>query len=76
MVLINGAPSRFFKDYKGIGHGWALSPFLFFIIEESLWRMLKEEGLNGSLRGVKVSESEEVTRLQFIDEIFCSVQRN
>jgi hypothetical protein len=36
--------------------------------------MPKDSIINGSLRGVKVTESEEVTHVQFVDDIFCSVK--
>jgi hypothetical protein len=46
---------------------------LFLIIAEALSKMLKEAKTNGVLKGVRVSESEIVSHLLFVDDIFCSV---
>jgi hypothetical protein len=72
-VLINGARSRFFKASRGLRQGCPLSPFLFLIIAEALRKMLKEAKTSGVLKGIRVSESEIVSHLLFVDDIFCSV---
>lgn len=50
-----------------------LSPFLFLIIVEALSRLIKEARSNGLIRGVRICESEEVSHLLFVDDIFCSM---
>jgi hypothetical protein len=79
VVLINEAPSRFFKASRGLRQGFPLSPFLFQIVAEALSILIKEAQSNGILRGITVSESKSVTHLLFVDDIFCSLfgsQRN
>jgi hypothetical protein len=72
-VLINGSPSYFFKASRGLRHGCPLSPFLFLVIVEALSRMMKEVISNDKLKGIKVSESETITHLLFVDDVLCSV---
>jgi len=73
VVLINGSPSHFFKASRGLQQGCPLYPFPFLIIVEALSIILKEVGSNGSLRGIKVSESEMVSHMLFVDDVFCNV---
>jgi hypothetical protein len=72
-VLINGAPSRFFRASRGLRQGCPLSPFLFLIIVDALSRLIKESRSEGLLRGLKVTASEMVSHLLFIDDIWCSI---
>jgi hypothetical protein len=72
-VLINGSPSHFFKASRGLRQGCPLSPFLFLIIAEALRRLIKEAINNDRLRGIMVSETEMVSHLLFIDDVFYSV---
>jgi hypothetical protein len=72
-VLINGSPSRFFRASRGLRQGFPLSPFLFLLIVEALRKMIKEACSNGLLRGIRVSESERVSHLLFVDDVLCSV---
>jgi len=74
VILINGAPSYFFKASRGLRQGCLLSPFLFLIITKALSRLLKEARQQGALKGVNVPDREEVTHLQFVDDIFYSVK--
>jgi hypothetical protein len=53
--------------------GCPLSPFLFLIIVEALSRVLKEAKRSGVLRGIKVTDSEEISHFLFMDDIFCSI---
>jgi hypothetical protein len=72
-ILINRAPSHFFKAPRGLRQGCPLSPFLFLIVAEALSKLIKEARSNGILEGIEVFESELVTYLLFIDDIFCSL---
>jgi hypothetical protein len=56
-VLMNDAPSRFFRASRGLHQGCPLSPFMFLIIAETLSRLLKEARNEGRLRGLKVTET-------------------
>jgi hypothetical protein len=69
-ILINGAPSNFFKASRGLHQGFPLSHFLFLFIAESLILLIKEARSKGLLRGIAVSESESITHLLFVDDIF------
>jgi hypothetical protein len=72
-VLINGAPSRFFKSSRRLHQGCPLSPFLFLIIAEDLRKMLKEAKKNGVMQRVRVSDSKIISHLLFVDDIFYRV---
>jgi hypothetical protein len=73
VVFINGSPYHFFKAMRGLRQAFPLSPFLFLIVAEGLSRLMKEARNSNSIRWVKVSESEEITHLLFVDDIFLSV---
>jgi hypothetical protein len=62
-VLINGVPLRFFKASWGLRQGCSLSLFLFLIIEEALSRLLNEAKHEGFLKGIKVTDREEISHL-------------
>ena len=72
-VIINGAPSRFFKASLGLRQGCLLSPFLFLIVTETLSRLLKEAITEGCLRGLKVTSSQTVSHLLFVDDVWVSI---
>lgn len=73
VVLINGAPSSFFKASRALRQGCPLSPFLFLIVTEELSYLIKEARSNGLLRKIAASESESITNMLFVDDIFCSL---
>jgi hypothetical protein len=72
-VLINNSPSTFFGPSRGLCQGFPLSPFLFLLVAEALSRMIKEAHSIGTLRGIKVSKTESVSHLLFVDDIFVGV---
>ena len=68
-VLINGAASTFFKDGRGLGHGYPLAPLLFLIIAEGLSRALycaKDEGI---YRGISFGNNISLTHVLFVDDV-------
>jgi hypothetical protein len=54
-VLINGEPSSFFQQGRGLRQGCPLSPLLFILVMEGLCIFLKKGQEEGKLTGVKVS---------------------
>ncbi|GJT08884.1 RNA-directed DNA polymerase, eukaryota [Tanacetum coccineum] len=56
-ILINGSPTEEFQFYKGLKQGDPLSPFLFFLILESLHLSFQRVVDNGIFNGIKLSSS-------------------
>jgi hypothetical protein len=63
MVLINEAPSRFFKATHGIRHGCPLSPFLFITMEKVLSKLMIHARGRGILKGLIMSGHETISHL-------------
>jgi hypothetical protein len=72
-VLINEFPSCFFKASRGLHQGFPLSPFMFLIVAKTLRKLLKKAKTEGRLRGLKVSASQMVSDLFFIDDIWVNI---
>jgi hypothetical protein len=77
VVLLNGATTPFFRSGRGLRQGCPLSPLLFLLIVEGLSRLLKEVEGNGSIKGVPIGVSCNITHLLFVDDIliFCEGTR-
>jgi hypothetical protein len=54
---------------RGLRQGCPLSPLLFILIVEGLSRIIKEAEGNGSLKGVSIGASCNITHLLFVDDI-------
>lgn len=67
-VLINGAPSGFFKSSRGLKQGDPLSPYLFILLVEALGRCLKEQAISGNTFALPRG-SIGVTHLMFADDL-------
>ena len=67
-VLINGSPSNFFRASRGIRQGCPLSPFLFLLVVDALSRIIEQEKREGSFKGIKVTHSEELSHILFVDD--------
>ena len=68
VVLINGSPSSFFRPTIGLQQVCPLSPFLFLLVEEYLSKLIHQSKREG-LKGVSVSDSMELTRILFLDDV-------
>jgi len=68
-VLINGSPSFFFKSRRGLRQGCPLSPLLFLLVVDCLSSMILKAKKAGSFSGFKVSVSQLITHLLFIDDV-------
>ena len=68
VVLINGAPSSFFRPTRGIRQGFPLSPFLFLLVAEALSRLIHQYKEVKKIEGVKVSSTKEITHTLFVDD--------
>ena len=54
-VLVNGAPSNFFKPSRGHQKGDPLLPILFIILAECIGRLINREKKEGRIKGIKPS---------------------
>jgi len=59
-VLINGAPTKFFKSSKGLRQGCPLSLLLFLLIVYGLNILINQEKIDRKIIGVKVSTSHNI----------------
>lgn len=57
VFIVNGSPSHFFKNARGLRQGDPISPILFTIMAESLGRFIQKQVGNGSLKGLKPSST-------------------
>jgi hypothetical protein len=70
-ILINDAPSRFFRDMRGLRQGFPLSPFLFLIVVEKLIQLLNDGSLKGNFKVIKVASQESMSHILFVDVVLC-----
>lgn len=69
VVLINGAPSIFFKPSRGLRKGDPLSPILFIILDECIGRLIVHKKKEGCLKGIQPSsKGNPFTHQQFVDD--------
>ena len=68
-VLIDGAPSAFFRPTRGIRQVCPLLTFIFLIVADALSRLVLKAKREGKIEGVKVSSEEEVTHTLFVDDV-------
>jgi hypothetical protein len=81
-VLINGAPSGFFRSSRGVRQGDPLSPFLFVLVMEAFSKMIGAITSRGLISGFSVGSSElnrvVVSHLLFANDTldFCGVNES
>jgi hypothetical protein len=68
-VLVNGAPTDFFRSHRGLRQGCPLSPLLFLLVVEGLNRILKKACTNGKFKGIKVYKGVIISHLLFMDGV-------
>jgi hypothetical protein len=68
-VLINGGPTPFFQSGRGLRKGCPLSPLLFILVMEGLCLLLKKAQTDGDITGVKISRSQKILNLFFVDDV-------
>ena len=68
-LLINGAPSRFFKSTRGIRQGCPIYSLLFLLIIEGLSRLLIKAKNEGKIKGIKLEKDITLSDLLFVDDI-------
>ena len=69
VVLINGSPSNIFRASRGLRQGCLISPFLFLLIVDSLSRNIEHAKIEGSFKGVMVTNSKELSHIMFVDDV-------
>jgi len=68
-VLINGAASPFFQAGRGLRQGCPLSPLLFLLVAEGLSRFILASKVEGTFRGIAISQVLYISHLLFVDDI-------
>lgn len=68
-VLINGAPSSFFRMSRGIRQGCPLSPLFFLLIIDGLSRMINAAKVDGTISGIKINQALVFTHVLFVDDV-------
>ncbi len=76
-ALVNGVPTKWIKNKRGLRQGDPLSPYLFLLVAEGLARLLNEAGGNGLINGVGPKIEDKVALIQYADDtlFFCEAKR-
>jgi hypothetical protein len=54
--LLNGILAPFLRSFKGLRHGFPLSPLLYVLMEKYLNRRLEWDCTNGTIPGLKIAQ--------------------
>ena len=68
-VLVNGAPSIFFKSERGIKQGCPLSPLLFLLVIEGLSKNIQDGKTKGMIKGIKLCKNLSIMHFLFADDV-------
>jgi hypothetical protein len=69
VVLINGSPTSFFNNSRGLRQGFPLSPLLFLLVVEGLSRSILKKVEERKIEGVLVEKGIRITHLLFVDDV-------
>jgi len=69
VVLVNGAPTDFFKCHRGLRQGCPLSPLLFLIVVEVFSRMMTQVVTTVSFQGLKVAFNIFISHILFVNDV-------
>jgi hypothetical protein len=76
-ILMNGILFGRFYPHRGLRQGDLLSPFLFILGTEALFRLLIKEELSGNIHGIKIScNSPTISRLLYADDLMVFARGN
>ncbi|CAN0856996.1 LINE-1 retrotransposable element ORF2 protein [Linum grandiflorum] len=80
-VMVNGEPTSYFRNWRGIRQGDSLSPYLFICAMEILTRMLNKAKEIGWIRGFHMNERTnlgEINHLLYADDtlLFCEANED
>ncbi|KAJ4758242.1 RNA-directed DNA polymerase (reverse transcriptase)-related family protein [Rhynchospora pubera] len=69
-ILFSGRADGFIKPTRGLRQGCTMSPYLFILAMDVLWRMLELDEANGGFQGVKLAaNAPSLTSLMFADDL-------
>ena len=68
-VIINGIPTEFFWDSRGLCQGWSLSPFLFWLVIKGLIILISKDKSDGRIKGIKFGQDLKISHMLFVDDI-------
>ncbi len=76
-VLVNGAPTKWFKLKRGLRQGDPLAPFLFLLVAEAMARMTERAIGNNLIRRVGPTDRTEIALIQYADDtiFFCEAKK-
>jgi len=69
VVIINGLPTHFFKDGKGLRQGYTLSPLIFILCMDIFSCRIKMANDSGFFAGLSFTSSVCITHSLFFDDL-------
>lgn len=68
-LLMNGEPQGIITPIRGIRQGDPLSPYLFLLYSEGLYRLIQSEASSGDIKEVSICRNDpKLTHLFFVDD--------